>query len=45
MRNGRQKEYDGVMEKSLRKRDNNERRKGCCVEANGSKDRPVRLKS
>lgn len=44
MTNGRDKEYDGVMEKSLCKREN-ERRKGCCVEANGSKARPVRLKS
>lgn len=44
VRNGREKEYDGVMEKSLCKRQNNERRKQCCVEANGSKDRPVSLK-
>lgn len=44
MRNGREKEYDGVTEKSLCKRENNERRKRCCVEANGSKDRPVSLK-
>lgn len=40
VRNGK-----GVMEKSLCRRKNKKTGRGCCVEANGSKDKPVMLKS
>lgn len=42
---GMEKGYHGVMEKSLCRRKNKKTGRGCCVEANGSKDKPVMLKS